>query len=151
MSHATDADLVNFLKIEAAPEDVYMRRHSTGFVVLKRAPLDLKQGEDAARWRPQKWLSTRPVTPPRLAIQWSEKLLRKHDFAPRSLLDYSRSISATLGANRCHHQSGATLDRRIQCQETVPRSGWAITIASNVTLVLWHRPASLGARASVTA
>jgi hypothetical protein len=49
MSHATDADLVNFLKIEAAPEDVYVRRHSTGFVVLKRAPLDLKQGEDAAR------------------------------------------------------------------------------------------------------
>jgi hypothetical protein len=36
MSHATDADLVNFLKIAAAPEDVYVRRHSTGFVVLKR-------------------------------------------------------------------------------------------------------------------
>jgi hypothetical protein len=48
-SQATDADLVQFLKIEASPDEVDVRRHSTGFVVLKRAPLDLKQGEDPAR------------------------------------------------------------------------------------------------------
>jgi hypothetical protein len=48
-SQATDADLVQFLKIEASPDEVDVHRHNTGFVVLKRAPLDLKQGEDAAR------------------------------------------------------------------------------------------------------
>jgi hypothetical protein len=58
-----------------------------------------------------------------------------------------RTVSVSIGTA----SNSATLDKRIQCQETVPRSGWAITIASNVTLVLWHRPASLGARASATA
>ena len=48
-SQATDADLVQFLKIEASPGEVDVHRHNTGFVVLKRAPLDLKQGVDAAR------------------------------------------------------------------------------------------------------
>ena len=35
MSRATDADILRFLKIEATPDDVDIRRHRTGFVVLK--------------------------------------------------------------------------------------------------------------------
>jgi hypothetical protein len=36
MDRATDADLVRYLKIEASPDEVDVRRHGTGFVVLKR-------------------------------------------------------------------------------------------------------------------
>jgi hypothetical protein len=36
MGRATDADLVRFLKIEASLDEVDIRRHDTGFVVLKR-------------------------------------------------------------------------------------------------------------------
>jgi hypothetical protein len=35
-SQATDAELLEFLKIEASPDEVEIRRHVTGFVVLKR-------------------------------------------------------------------------------------------------------------------
>ena len=38
ISQDTDADLVQLLKIEASPQEVDVRRHRTGFVVLKRVP-----------------------------------------------------------------------------------------------------------------
>jgi hypothetical protein len=38
VSKATDAELVQFLKIEASPDEVDVRRHDTGFVVLKHSP-----------------------------------------------------------------------------------------------------------------
>jgi hypothetical protein len=36
VSQATDAELLRFLKIDASPDEVDIRRHLTGFVVLKR-------------------------------------------------------------------------------------------------------------------